>query len=289
LMKQTHGNSISFLPEPLKLYASDCFVLLGQYTDALEFFPLPSIGSRSSMATDSLLSLKLVTGNKIAGRDVLTLCGPKVTEFGIKHLESVLAQADILLESLWNTARIDLIAEWAKDSHQCPYQVGIGSRYVYHLTKKVALQAYFFSNNQRATEFAANVTREAENRVRQQLGIANVGEGWIAETQLYYEVKNAFPDREVQQHASPEWLGRQHLDIFIPEECVAIEYQGAQHDQPVAYFGGYEAFEKNQKRDERKRRLCKKHGIRLIYVRPGYALQNVIEEIKSSRSMEMRA
>jgi hypothetical protein len=135
LMKQTHGNSISFLPEPLKLYASDCFVLLGQYTDALEFFPLPSIGSRSSTATDSLLSLKLVTGNKIAGRDVLTLCGPKVTEFGKKHLESVLAQADVQLESLWNTTRVDLIAEWAKGSHQCPYQVGIGSRYVYYLTK----------------------------------------------------------------------------------------------------------------------------------------------------------
>lgn len=194
-------------------------------------------------------------------------------------MESVLAQADILLESLWNTTRIDHIAEWAKGSYQYRYQVGVGSPYGYFLTKKVAIQAYSFSNNQRATEFAANVTREAENRVRQQLGIPNVGEGWIAETQLYYEVKHAFPDLEVQQHASPEWLGRQHLDIFIPEKCVAVEYQGAQHDQPVEYFGGHEAFEKNQKRDERKQRLCRRHGIKLIYVRPDYALQNVIEEI----------
>jgi len=133
------------------------------------------------------------------------------------------------------------------------------------------------SRAKQKTEFVSNLVFQTLAR------------GWIAETQLYYEVKNAFPDLEVQQHASPEWLGRQHLDVFIPETCVAIEYQGAQHDQPVAYFGDYEAFEKNQKRDERKRRLCKKHGIRLIYVRPGYALQDVIEEIKSSQSMEMRA
>jgi hypothetical protein len=84
-MKQENGNSIDFVPKPLMQNASDCFVLLGQYHNALDFFPLPVIGSRASMATDNLLSLKFVTKNRISGRDILTLIGPKVTEFGKGH------------------------------------------------------------------------------------------------------------------------------------------------------------------------------------------------------------
>jgi hypothetical protein len=73
---------------------------------------------------------------------------------------------------------------------------------------------------------------------------------------LYYIVKNAFPDLQVIHHASPDWLGRQHLDIFIPAISLAIEYQGRQHDEPVAFFGGQEAYEQVKKHDARKKRLC---------------------------------
>ena len=57
------------------------------------------------------------------------------------------------------------------------------------------------------------------------------------------------------------------LDVYIEQVRVAIEYQGAQHDLPIAYFGGVEGFQKTQERDARKLRLCKKHGVALIYVR----------------------
>jgi hypothetical protein len=196
-------------------------------------------------------------------------------------LDDVLTNTYTLLESLGSRIEVDYIAEWVKDSNHRRYQVGNGSPYGYFLTKNVAIEAYIFSSNPGALEFATDITREAENMVRGRLGIPKVGEGWIAETQLYYEIKQAFPKLEVRQHATTDWLGRQHLDIFIPEERVALEYQGLQHDQPVEYFGGQDSFEKNKQRDDRKYRLCKRHGVKLIYVRPFYNLQSIIKEIES--------
>lgn len=280
-MKHENGNSIDFLPVELRWKASDCFVLIGQYENALGFFPLPVVGNRSSMMTDCLLSLKLATKNRLTGHEVLTLLGSKVTEFGKEHLTSVLSEINSILDLLWSTTKVDYIAEWAEGTYKYQYQVGNGSPYGYYLSKHVSIPGYTFSNNPKVSEFIANITREAENSIRQKIGVPKVGEGWVAETQLYYKIKQAFSNLDVQQHASPKWLGRQHLDIFIPSISVGIEYQGEQHDQPVDFFGGQEAFTQNQKRDQRKLRLCKKNGVHLIYVRSGYTLQNIIAEIKS--------
>jgi hypothetical protein len=280
-MKQENGNSIDFLPETLKENASDCFVLLQQYQYAIEFFPSLAIGSCASWGTDKLLSLKYVARDRISGREFLTLLGPKVTKFGKEHLSDVLSNLTILIGSLWNKTKVDYISEWVKHSNHFRYQVGNGSPYGYFLTKKIAIEVYRFSYDPIVVEFATHVTRDAENMVREQLGIPKVGEGWVAETLLYYEIKKAFPDLEVKQHGTPDWLGRQHLDIFIPRKHVALEYQGIQHDQPVEYFGGQNSFEKNRKRDDRKYRLCKRHSVKLIYVRPFYDLKSIIEEIES--------
>lgn len=41
---------------------------------------------------------------------------------------------------------------------------------------------------------------------------------------------------------------------------------GKQHYEPVEYFGGQKGFEDTIKRDERKRDVCQRMGIDLIYV-----------------------
>ena len=124
-----------------------------------------------------------------------------------------------------------------------------------------------------------DLSRLAENILREEAGLPNVGEGWIAETQLYRELIGAFPQHHVEQHASPDWLGRQHLDILFPDIRVAVEYQGAQHSRPVDYFGGEAAFESQQKRDRRKKALCKRHGVFLLDVHPGYDLGAVVAQV----------
>jgi hypothetical protein len=134
--------------------------------------------------------------------------------------------------------------------------------------KKASLRAYL-EKLETTRDFAKAIfaiVRAAENRVRGTHGIAAVGEAWVSETELLYRVRRLFPDHEVIAHGSPRWLGQQHLDIWIPALRVAIEYQGIQHFQPVARFGGDAAFKRAQERDHRKRELCTKNSVRLLEV-----------------------
>jgi hypothetical protein len=129
-------------------------------------------------------------------------------------------------------------------------------------------------------------SRDAENRVREILGIARIGEGWISETQLYRLVVYLFSDHAVIREASPEWLGRQRLDIYIAELGLAIEYQGQQHYKSVGLFGGDEALARTKERDRRKRDLCEANGVTLIYFRHDEALTEKVVTGKLKRFLK---
>ena len=98
---------------------------------------------------------------------------------------------------------------------------------------------------------------------------------------MYYKIKNQFIELEVLQHGRPDWLGRQHVDIWLPDYKIGIEYQGVQHDRPIDFFGGEKSFEEGKKRDERKRLLFKENNAFLIEVREGFDFELLCEEIKS--------
>lgn len=123
------------------------------------------------------------------------------------------------------------------------------------------------------------ILREAENLLREKRGLPRIGEGWISETELYQEIKNHFINTAVVQHARPEWLKPQHLDVFLPIHKIAIEFQGAQHIHPVDYFGGKESFKKQQERDARKAKLCEENECDLIEVYQDYDFQQVYKKI----------
>ncbi len=108
--------------------------------------------------------------------------------------------------------------------------------------------------------------RETENEVRAARGISAIGESWVSETELFYRVQQLLPDETVIAHGQPKWLGRQHLDIWLPGRNVAIEYHGLQHFRSVEFFGGATAFQATQERDKRKRSLCAKNGVRLVEI-----------------------
>ena len=70
------------------------------------------------------------------------------------------------------------------------------------------------------------ILRDAENSYRQSVGVKNVGEAWTSEMNLLNELRQLFSNTEIIHHASPDWLGRQHLDIFFPKYNIGVEYQG---------------------------------------------------------------
>lgn len=60
------------------------------------------------------------------------------------------------------------------------------------------------------------------------------------------------------------------FDFVILDESnqitICIEFDGEQHFHPVEYFGGEEAFIKQQERDNRKNKWCKENNIKLIRI-----------------------
>jgi transposase-like protein len=70
-------------------------------------------------------------------------------------------------------------------------------------------------------------------------------------------------DRRMQ----PPWLGRQRFDVWIPEMLFAIEYNGIQHYEPVAAFGGSEKLALRERDDALKLSKCLVHQVALLVIR----------------------
>ena len=102
-----------------------------------------------------------------------------------------------------------------------------------------------------------------KSEVRRRLSISR----WVREDKLYQLISNLFPTRTIRREASPPWLGRQRLDVFLPELGLAIEHQGQQHYRPIAAFGGDQGFKGTRERDERKRALCYKNKVTVVDIR----------------------
>jgi hypothetical protein len=105
---------------------------------------------------------------------------------------------------------------------------------------------------------------------------------WKAEEAAFLTLKLLLPDAVVERHARPSWLSPQHLDIFLPEYGIAIEYQGEQHYRPIDVFGGEAGFAATVERDERKRRICKLAGIKLECIRYDESVDDRLRQIAGS-------
>lgn len=105
--------------------------------------------------------------------------------------------------------------------------------------------------------------RTARAEIQQRLNLSR----WVQEAELYKLIKQIFPDELVFREASPPWLGRQRLDIYIPRLSMAIEYQGLQHYEAVEVFGGEEAFKRTVERDKLKQKLCEDNQVDLIQIK----------------------
>jgi len=135
-------------------------------------------------------------------------------------------------------------------------------------------------------EFIKSI-RIFENECRLEYDEKIVG-AFYNESLLFSEVKKTFGKKNtVISQGSPEWLGLQRFDIYLPELNIAIEYQGEQHKQPVDFGGkgkkvAFKQFQENLKRDEEKKIKANENGCEIIYVYPEYNINHAIKDIKES-------
>ncbi|WP_162991536.1 PDDEXK family nuclease [Halostella salina] len=131
------------------------------------------------------------------------------------------------------------------------------------------------------SENSKRVSDTIENEVRQAVGHYEKGNRWTSETILYQLIESRYGDEyTIERHHRPDWLDGLELDIFLVEPGVGIEYQGVQHYEAVEHWGGEEALEERQARDERTRELCAERGVELVEVRHDEELS---EELVTSK------
>lgn len=109
--------------------------------------------------------------------------------------------------------------------------------------------------------------KKAENILREEYGVAKIGEGWISETMMFRIVEDIFEDYECERHCRPNFLEGLEIDIYVPELKLGFEYNGIQHYKPVEHWGGEESLKKQQMRDKRKQQLCDQNDVKLIIIK----------------------
>ncbi|HTG66094.1 MAG TPA: hypothetical protein VL859_06945 [Flavobacterium sp.] len=191
--------------------------------------------------------------------------------FELNFLEDLLKTENIYPDFKLDILGIKVLERWEKDDFNGNVSNLVRSRLnSVNISEKLIREYY--------KRLKSNL-RSIENKIRTQKGFNIVG-SLYNESLLYNLIQNAFPDYEVITQYSPNWLGRQRIDIFIKELNVAIEYNGKQHYEPVTYFGGKDGFLKTVERDAMKRKKCKRNGCELIEVKYNEDLQQTVESIK---------
>lgn len=257
---------------------------------------------------------KFKNNEKVTTEEIFILLPNNLTPFGMQHLEEVIKELDILINKgdkknsfykvLSNNAKnpnLPSIKQYTKDYDNDVTKIfrngdaptarknaeEYNFKYKHIFISSSSNKSYTLNPNanvffmeDKIVDTYSIILRDAENIIRKKCGLVNVGEGWVSETELFYKIKAKYGTKyEVIHGAKPEFLGRQHLDIFIKELSIAIEYQGLQHFEPVDFFGGEKAFLKNQERDKRKLKLCKENGVDLIYAKEGYEIEDIFKII----------
>lgn len=128
-----------------------------------------------------------------------------------------------------------------------------------------------------------NNLRLIENKIRSEKGYNIVG-SLYNESLLFSLIQKVFPNYEIISQYSPEWLGRQRIDIFIKELNLAIEYNGKQHYEAVKYFGGDEGLKKTIYRDNIKKKKCVQNGCKLMIVKYDEDLHEFVNNLKTENS-----
>lgn len=261
-------------------WAYDCLLGLKQYELYLEKTEPKSPFGFSTNSSNLRLNIQRKIGIEPDPMDILLMAGGRKTKFIINNeaLYKDKIREVFLSFSSEKGGWFKIIDSWNYDNKTYPHYLFSG---VPIFDKpEMDFQVYAYYSAYKSFDIIKNLAKDAENLVRKEIGVPQIGEGWVSETDLFKKLEKEFYTTIVIQHGQPKWLGRQHFDIWFPNWNIAVEYHGKQHFEPVDFFGGVESFEKTVERDLRKISLSKKNGVKLFVVTEDYILDDLVKEIQ---------
>ncbi len=258
-------------------WSYDCLLALEAYDRFFEVTKPANIFSIRTHFANLKCSVRYYLGTPASGIDFLQMYGARLTKTTKQHPQEFEKFVDMVFaegEKLNGSWYEQILA----GSDRIDYQIRLFP--MLHFARRSKIPNYcFYHCSDAVSKRISEAFREAENRLRQHLGEKNVGEQWTDEAELFYAIKRAFPQFQVIHHGRPDWLGQMHLDVWIPELKVAIEYHGPQHFEAMEHYGGAEALEATKKRDALKRAACERMGVQMLEVTSLDQVSAVIGEI----------
>lgn len=165
-----------------------------------------------------------------------------INEFQIRNLNELYRYSKI-----WNMMEF-IIRNWK----YCEYY--IGSEPVYHNEMDSYIQSIL-----KDVSFPDIKIIDPEEEIKKRRG------KWIHEKLLFNIIEHIFPNCTVRRHYRAKWLEKLELDIYIEDLKIGIEYQGIQHYQSFAHWGGEEGLRNRQLNDIKKKKLCMENNVTLVY------------------------
>ncbi|WP_226386344.1 hypothetical protein [Staphylococcus sp. Marseille-Q1834] len=109
--------------------------------------------------------------------------------------------------------------------------------------------------------------KQSENILRQEYGVAKIGEKWTSETTMFKIVEDIFHEYQCKRHFRPNWLQGLEIDIYIPKLKLGFEYNGIKHYEALEHWGGETQLLKQQRYDQIKQDLCEENDVKLITIK----------------------
>lgn len=268
-------------------WSYDCLLALEYFDKYFEVTKPSDIFSACPRLADIRCNVRYFLGLPASGLDLLAIysCRKNRTT---KYTKQNPVEYERILESIFAEEQ-NKNGSWLERILATSDRVDYGQRLFgsLHFARSSKIPHFSFDqNSKQIVNQLCDAFREAENRLRDLLGEKRVGEKWDEETKLLHTVKKMFPDLQIIHHGQPDWLGRMHLDVWIPELKIAIEYHGQQHFEEMKHFGGAESLKETKRRDALKRSACKREGVQLFEITSIEDAQVVIKEIRKAASLK---
>ena len=271
------------LTEYCRYWAYDCLLGLNRFEEYLSKTE-PKIIFGISPHSNLRLNIQNKLGLKLSSVDILLTTGGRKSKFIIDN-QALYKDCVLNVFNLYASSKngwISIIKQKLSEYQKYPHEL-FGGVPIYEkprLSFNITPFHSMYYSTKELIQDIKNLAKEAENKAREVMGVPKIGEGWVSETQLFRMLEAEFSQTKVLQHASPRWLGRQHFDIYFPDWNIAVEYHGLQHFQPVDFFGGETAFEKNIERDKKKLNLALRHGVKLFVVTEKNNTSELVQQIR---------
>lgn len=269
-------------------WAYDCLLGLKRYEEYLEKTEPKNPFGTSTHSSNLRINIQKQIGLEPDPIDILLMAGGRKTKF---ISSNPALYKDKIRERFKSFAEekggwFNVFNGWEYSRNLYPRLMFSGAPIFKNPEMDFKICAYYSAYD--GIKIIKELAKESENIARIEMGVPQIGEGWVSETELFKKLEAEFSVTTVIQHGQPKWLGRQHFDIWFPNWKIAVEYHGKQHFEPVSFFGGQEAYEKTVERDLKKIEIAKRNGVRLIVVTENYCLNELTEQI-SEISRKRRA